>query len=111
MAERDSSSDRGPLETLSLAGIGVLALVADRADELAEELAERLGMEREEVRSALKDTLSSLRREARRLGEQTGDAAAWIGEELRLAPRDAVDDLALRVAQLEHRLKLLERER
>jgi polyhydroxyalkanoate synthesis regulator phasin len=66
-------------------------------------------VEQEEVRAAVADVLASWRREAGRLGERTSDAASSIAEELGLASRDAVDDLSLRVAQLEHRLKLLER--
>lgn len=107
MAERDNA--RGTLETLSLAGIGALALAAERADELADEIAGRLGVERDDVRAALTDVFESWRREAGRLAEHTSDAASRMAEELGVASRDAVDDLALRVAQLEHRLKLLER--
>jgi polyhydroxyalkanoate synthesis regulator phasin len=107
MADRDNA--RGPIETLALAGLGALALAAGRADELSEEIASRLGVEQEEVRAAVADVLASWRREAGRLGERTSDAASSIAEELGLASRDAVDDLSLRVAQLEHRLKLLER--
>jgi polyhydroxyalkanoate synthesis regulator phasin len=111
MAEPASSSGRGPLETLMLAGIGALALAAGRADDLADELAERLGIDRAETRAALADALGSWRREAHRVGESTGDVVSRVGAELGVASRDAVDELALRVAQLEHRLKLLERAR
>jgi polyhydroxyalkanoate synthesis regulator phasin len=105
----DPGNDRGTLETLALAGLGAVALAAGRADELADELAGRLGIERDEVREALKDVLESWRREAGRVGERTSDAASKVAEELGVASRGAVDGLALRVAQLEHRLKLLER--
>ncbi len=107
MAER--ASDRGPLETLTLVGLGALALAAGRADDLAEELAQRLGIERDEVRAAIADALESWRRETRRVGEQTGGKASRIAVDLGVASREALDDLELRVAQLEHRLKLLER--
>ncbi len=109
MADRDNTSTRRPLESLTLAGIGVLALLAGRMDDLTDELAKRLGMEREEIRQALADSLSSLRREARRVGDQTSGRASRLGEEFGIASREAVDELELRVAQLEHRLKLLER--
>jgi polyhydroxyalkanoate synthesis regulator phasin len=105
----EPASDRGPLEKLTLAGIGVLALAAGRLDDVADDLSRRLGLDRDEVRAALSDALDSWRREARRLGEQTGDAAGRLAEELGVASREVVDDLELRVAQLEHRLKLLER--
>ena len=102
-------SERGPLETLTLAGLGGIALLAQRADELADELARRLGVEREEVRTAIADVSESWRREAGRLGESTESTAAKIAADLGVASRTAVDELELRVAQLEHRLKLLER--
>ena len=104
------ADDRGPLETLALAGVGAVALLAQRADELAAEIGERLGVESSEVRSVITDVLESWRREATRLGESGGNLAAKAASELGTASKDAVDDLSLRVAQLEHRVKLLERE-
>ena len=61
------------------------------------------------MRAALGDALESWRDEARRIGDQTGDVAGRVAAELGVASRDAVSELELRVAQLEHRLKLLER--
>ena len=66
------ASERGPLETLSLAGVGAVALVAQHADELASEIASRIGVERDEVRAVIADVLDSWRREATRLGESGG---------------------------------------
>jgi polyhydroxyalkanoate synthesis regulator phasin len=106
----EPGSDRGSLETLALAGIGAVALVAQHADELAAEIGDRLGVERAEVRAVIGDVLDSWRREASRLGESGGSFAAKAASELGTASRDSVDDLSLRVAQLEHRVKLLERE-
>lgn len=104
-------SERGPLETLTLAGLGGLAVVAQRADELADELGRRLGVERDEVRAAITDLLESWRREVTRLGDTTGDAAVRITGDLGVASRTALDELELRLAQVEHRLRLLERTR
>ena len=104
------ADERGPLETLSLAGIGAVALVAQHADELATEIASRVGVERDEVRAVIADVLDSWRREAARVGESGGNMAARAASELGAASRDAVSDLELRVAQLEHRLRLLERD-
>jgi polyhydroxyalkanoate synthesis regulator phasin len=109
MAE-PASDARGPLETVTLAGLGAFALAARRGDELADELARRVGVERDELRAALSDVLAGWRREAERLGDSTGDIASRIGAELGVASRETVEALELRVAQLEHRLKLLERE-
>jgi polyhydroxyalkanoate synthesis regulator phasin len=104
-----ASDERGPLETLALAGVGAFALAAERVDELADEIAIRLGVERDDVRGALEDAIASWRREARRLSDSSSDAAARMAGELGIASRESVEDLRLRVAQLEHRLKLLER--
>jgi len=105
-----TSSSRGSLERLALASVGALALVARRADEIADELAERVGVDPGEMRDALTDAIDSWRREARRLGDSTSDAASRLTEELGVATSEAVRELELRVAQLEHRLKLLERD-
>jgi polyhydroxyalkanoate synthesis regulator phasin len=109
MAERGSSAERGPFQTLTLAGFGALALAARRADELADELASNLGVERDDMRQALSDALGGWRREARRVGDSTSDAAWRLAEDIGFATQESVRDLELRVAQLEHRLKLLER--
>ncbi|MCS7007740.1 MAG: hypothetical protein RMM28_05055, partial [Thermoleophilia bacterium] len=111
MAGRASERERGSVETLALAGVGALALVAERADELADAIASRLGVDREEVRVAARDVVASWRRELERTSERAGMGASRIAEELGLASREALEDLELRVAQLEHRLKLLERAR
>ena len=107
----DPDNERNPLETLSLAGDGAVALIAQHADELASEIGLRLGVERDEVRAVIADLLDSWRREATRLGESGGTFAARAASELGAASRESVGDLALRVAQLEHRMKLLERDR
>ena len=106
----EPADERGPLETLGLAGVGAIALVAQHADELAAEIGERLGVERAEVRSAIADVIDSWRREAARLGESGGSMAARAASELGAASREVVGELELRVAQLEQRVRLLERE-
>jgi polyhydroxyalkanoate synthesis regulator phasin len=107
MGER-ASSDRGSVETLALAGLGFLALGADKVDELADELAQRLKIDRAETRAALEDILGSWRRELRRVGDSSTSTASRLADELGVASRESVRELELRVAQLEHRLKLLE---
>ncbi|MFO7571309.1 MAG: hypothetical protein R6W48_01740 [Gaiellaceae bacterium] len=109
MADRASSSERSSIETLALAGVGALAVAAERADELADAISSRLGIDRDEVRAAVAEVIESWRRELERTGERTGATTARIAEELGVASRDAVEELELRVAQVEHRLKLLER--
>jgi polyhydroxyalkanoate synthesis regulator phasin len=106
----EPASERGPLETLSLAGLGAVALVAEHAEELATEIGNRLGVERDEVRAVIADVVDSWRREASRLGETGANMAARAASELGTASREAVGELELRVAQLEHRVRLLERD-
>lgn len=101
---------RTPLHELVLAGLGWLSLGVEAADELADELARRVGVERDEMRGAVHDTVASWRAEARKLGAHQDDLAAQALRRLGLARREEVDDLDLRVAQLEHRLRLLERD-
>ena len=51
-----------------------------------------------------------LRGSRARLSEQALGALRALADELNLVTRDDLDELELRVAQLEHRLKLLERD-
>jgi polyhydroxyalkanoate synthesis regulator phasin len=95
-------------EKLVFAGVGAVALTAERADALAEELAARGGIGREEARSLIEELVGRWRSESVRLGERTGVGMAALFRELGLVTRAEVEELELRVAQLEHRLRLLE---
>ena len=95
-------------EKVVLAGVGAVALTAERADALAEELAARGGMGREEARALIEELVGRWRSESVRLGEWTGSGMAGLFRELGLVTRAEVEELELRVAQLEHRLRLLE---
>ena len=99
---------RGLLERLALATVGVAALTAERADELAESLAERGGMSKDDVRAWIDEATTRWRGDAVRVGERAGATLHNALRELGLVTRDEWDDLELRVAQLEHRLRLLE---
>jgi polyhydroxyalkanoate synthesis regulator phasin len=95
---------------LALATVGVVALTAERADELAETLAERGGMQKEEVRAWIDDLSSRWRGDAARIGERAGATLHSVLRDVGLVTRDEWDDLELRVAQLEHRLRLVEKQ-
>jgi polyhydroxyalkanoate synthesis regulator phasin len=95
-------------EKLVLAGVGAVALTAERAEVLADELAARGGLGREEARALVEELVGRWRNETARLGERTGAGVAGVLRELGVVTRDELEDLELRVAQLEHRLKLLE---
>jgi len=95
-------------EKLLLDGVGAVALTAERADALAEELAARGGLGREEARALIEELVGRWRSESVRIGERTGAGMAGLFRELGLVTRADVEELELRVAQLEHRLRLLE---
>jgi polyhydroxyalkanoate synthesis regulator phasin len=98
-------------ERLALAAVGVVALTADRLDELATDLSERGGMRRDEARALLEATTTRWRGDATRLGERAGQTLAAVLTQLGVVTRDEFEELELRVAQLEHRLRLIEKPR
>jgi polyhydroxyalkanoate synthesis regulator phasin len=77
-------------------------------DELADEFAERGGMRRDDVRSWIEEATNRWRGDAVRAGERAGATLQSALRELGLVTRDEWDELELRVAQVEHRLRLLE---
>jgi len=111
MAEPVRPSARELAEKLGLAAVGAVALTAGRADALADELAERGGMTRDEARSLIEDAMTRWRGDATRLTERAGENLQGIFTQLGLVTRDEYEELELRVAQLEHRLRLLEQAR
>jgi polyhydroxyalkanoate synthesis regulator phasin len=68
-----------------------------------------LGLRLDEARSLLDDVTSRWRGDALRVGEGSKRRVQELARELGLVTREEWDDLELRVAQLEHRLSLLER--
>ena len=67
-----------------------------------------LGPRLDEARSLLDDVTSRWRGDALRVGEGSRQRIRDVARELGLVTRDEWDELELRVAQLEHRLRLLE---
>src|SRR5205823_13924575 len=82
-------------EKLVLAGVGAVALTAERADALAEELSARGGMGREEARSLVEELVGRWRNESIRLGERTGSGLAGVFRELGLVTRGEMEELEL----------------
>jgi polyhydroxyalkanoate synthesis regulator phasin len=107
MAE-PASPVRELVERLLLAGVGAVTLTAERAEALAEELAEKGGLRKDEARTLVADATARWRGEAGRVGERAGLALDGLFGELGLVTKDQLDELELRLAQLEHRLRLLE---
>jgi len=81
----------------------------DTGRDSVERLLALIGPRIDEVRSLLGDSTSRWRGDALRVGEGTRQRLREIFRELGLVTRDDWDELELRVAQLEHRLALLER--
>lgn len=106
----DAKDQRGALEQALLAGLGWVSLTVEAADDLADDLARRVGIDRDEMRRAVRDAFSSWSAEAERLGSRRGEALERVVGRVGLVRREELDDLALHVAQLEHRLRLLERD-
>ena len=97
-----------PVSELLLAGVGIASLGAEVAEELADDIARRMGVDRDAVRSAVSDTFAAMRADAERLGARRDEMVDRSLDKAVLARREELEDLELRVAQLEHRLRLLE---
>ena len=108
MAGRASGELRDVAERLLLAAFGALAMTADRAERIADDLAELGGVRRDEARAAVDELAGRWRGDAVRISEKTRVSLAALFRELGLVTRDDLDELELRVAQVEHRLRLLE---
>jgi polyhydroxyalkanoate synthesis regulator phasin len=89
------------------ASAAVRVRMVDRASKLAEAV-QRLG--RDEAK-ALADDLGALWRGDSTVGDRLAARLAGIFREVGLVTRDELDEAELKVAQLEHRLQLLENKR
>jgi polyhydroxyalkanoate synthesis regulator phasin len=104
----DDGSARELAEKLLLAGVGAVALTGERIEALADALAERGGMRRDEAKQTLDELAGRWRGDAVRAGERASTTLSAFFRELGLVTRDDWEELDLRVAQVEHRLRLLE---
>jgi polyhydroxyalkanoate synthesis regulator phasin len=92
------------------AGLGAVALTKERTEELIEELSRQGRMSQAEARETVDELMGRWRGEASRLGELAGTGLQSVVRELGLVTRREWDDLDLRLAQVEHRLRLVEGE-
>src|SRR5687768_7710741 len=111
MADDVDGSLRAELERLALAAVGAVTLTGERADQLADALSARGSIRRDEAREAIETLVRRWRGDATRVGERAASALEGTFRELGVATRRDFEELELRVAQLEHRLRLLEGER
>jgi polyhydroxyalkanoate synthesis regulator phasin len=110
MAADNGSFVLEALERVGLAAIGAVALTAERADALADELSQKGGIRRDEAREVIEQTIHRWRGEAVRFSERAGVGLDGFFQQLGLVPRSEFEELELRLAQLEHRLRLVEDE-
>jgi polyhydroxyalkanoate synthesis regulator phasin len=83
--------------------------VPDSTDrEALDRVVTMLGLRLDEARSLLDDVTSRWRGDALRVGEGSKRKLQDVARELGLVTREEWDELELRVAQIEHRLRLLE---
>ena len=68
------------------------------------------GVRADETRARLDELASRWRGDAVRMRERAGDSFEKLAQDLGLVTRQELDELELRLAQLEHRLSLLERD-
>ena len=103
-----SRESRDLVPQLLLAGIGAASLTAERVEELVDAVAERGSAQRDEARAAIENVVSRWRGDVTRVTERAGAGAQGVLREFGLVLRSEYEELELRVAQLEHRLRLVE---
>jgi polyhydroxyalkanoate synthesis regulator phasin len=111
MAERGSNSAkslRDLAEEVFLAGVGAVALTKERSDELVSELSRKGKLTQDDARELVDEVMGRWRGDAVRMGERASTTLASFFRELGLVTRREHEELELRLAQLEHRLRLIE---
>jgi polyhydroxyalkanoate synthesis regulator phasin len=106
--EHEGESVKDLLEKTLLAGLGAVALTKERADDLVDELTKRGKMTTEEARELVDGLTHRWRGDAIRFSERAGSTISGLSRELGLVTRREWEELELRLAQVEHRLRLLE---
>jgi polyhydroxyalkanoate synthesis regulator phasin len=107
-ADNNSGGLRDLAEELLLAGVGALALTKDRADELVDELTAKGRLTQDDAREVVDEVMGRWRGDALRMGERASSTLSGVFRELGLVTRREHEELELRLAQLEHRLRLVE---
>jgi polyhydroxyalkanoate synthesis regulator phasin len=109
-ADQSAKSLRVYAEETLLAGVGAVVLTKERMDELVDELANKGKLTREDARDLLDEMVGRWRGDAVRLGERASSTLGGVFREVGLVTRREYEELELRLAQLEHRLRLVERQ-
>ncbi len=101
-------SIRDLIERTFLVGVGAAAFTKDRVQELVEEFVRRGELSTDEGRDMVDRLVARSREEARSAVKRADSSVQGALRDLGLATRREVEDLEMRVRQLEHRLALLE---
>ena len=109
-ASDPAKSLRDLAEETVLAGVGAVVLTKERVDELVDELTRKGKLTREDARELVDDMVGRWRGDALRLGERASSTLGGVFREVGLVTRREYEELELRLAQLEHRLRLVERQ-
>ena len=96
------------IERTFLAGMGAAALTKDRIQELLEELVNRGQINADEGRAVMERLVTRSREEARAALRKADSSLHTAYRELGLGSQRDLDEIGLRLQQLEHRVQLLE---
>ena len=108
MDDPGRDSLREAAERLVLAAVGTVGLTADRVEQLADALAARGGITRADARIVIDEVSARWRGEALRVSEAAQGRAHGLIRAAGAVAREEFEELELRLAQLEHRVRLLE---
>lgn len=100
---------RDLIERVFLAGIGAAALTKDRIEELVDDLVKRGHLDADEGRDMVERLAERSREEARAAIKKADSSLQGLYRDLGLATRRDLEDVDLRLRQLELRVQLLER--
>jgi polyhydroxyalkanoate synthesis regulator phasin len=100
---------RDLIERTFLMGVGAAAFTKDRVQELVDEFVRRGELSSEEGRDMVDRLVSRSRYQARSAVRRYDSTLQGALRDLGLATRRELEDLEMRIRQLEHRLALLER--
>ena len=101
-------SIRDLIERTFLVGVGAAAFTKDRVQELVEEFVRRGELSTEEGRDLVERLVARSRDEAKSAMKKADSSVHGALRDLGLSTRREVEDLELRLRQLEHRLSQLE---
>ena len=99
---------RDMVERIFLAGIGAAALTKDRIQELVDDLVKRGHLNADEGRDMVERLASRSRDEARAALKRADSSLQGGYRDLGLVTRRELEEMDLRLRQLEHRVQLLE---